>query len=287
MARKKRGIVTSVAPTKDAEKAAAARYRDSFQENVGGKVEEIGKSLEKKSSSLIYGLGATAIAALLLGFIYLYWSRSNVAAETALGKAIETSQAAVTTAPVPQGSTQKQYKTVAERSQAAITEFQSVADSYGGAVGEKAKYFIAVNRLIIDRAAGIQELESLAKSSGEIGSLSKFALAQTRADDGKPDEAISLYNDLLKESNPVVSKETISYSLAMLYDKQGRKQEAVDTLFNLVKTASDAKNLEGKPVGLSPSAQAAKDKLKQLDPEKAKEIPEPSETPVDQNLINM
>ena len=51
--------------------------------------------------------------------------------------------------------------------------------------------------------------------------------------------------------------------------------EAVEVLFNLVKAASEKKDLEGKPAILSPSAQAAKEKLKELDPEKAKEIPEP------------
>jgi hypothetical protein len=68
--------------------------------------------------------------------------------------------------------------------------------------------------------------------------------------------------------------------LAKLYEKQGRKDEAVDTLFILVKAASEAKDLEGKSVPLTGTAQEAKERLKTLDPEKAKEIPEPvAETP--------
>src|SRR5690606_32065149 len=55
---------------------------------------------------------------------------------------------------------------------------------------------------------------------------------------------------------------------------QGKKQEAVNVLFDLVKTASEAKDLDGKAVPLSPTATTAKEKLTQLDPEKAKELPQ-------------
>ena len=81
-------------------------------------------------------------------------------------------------------------------------------------------------------------------------------------------------------SDPVVAKETVQLELAKQYEKAGRKDEAVNVLFDLVKAASEAKDLEGKSVPLTQTAQSAKDKLKALDPEKAKEIPEPvPETP--------
>jgi hypothetical protein len=75
-------------------------------------------------------------------------------------------------------------------------------------------------------------------------------------------------------SDPIVPKDQVNLELAKIYEKQGKKQEAVDLLFNIVKSASEAKDLEGKPVPLSPAAQDAKEKLANLDPEKAKEIPE-------------
>ena len=101
-----------------------------------------------------------------------------------------------------------------------------------------------------------------------------------RADDGKTDEAIKLYQDLLGSSDPVIAKETIQFELAKQYEKAGRKEDAVSVLFDLVKSASEAKDLEGKAVPLTQTAQSAKEKLKELDPEKAKEIPEPvPETP--------
>ena len=134
-------------------------------------------------------------------------SGNNNAAQTALGKAIETSQAAVTDTPPPAGSpTQKTFKTQKERAETAINEFQAVVDKYGGNAAEKAKYFIAVNRIYIDRSAAIQELTDLSKNSGEVGTLSKFALAQAQTDDGKLDEAAALYQELAAVDNPILGK---------------------------------------------------------------------------------
>lgn len=279
MARKKRSVVTTVAPKADAK--PTARYQDTFQENVGKRFEEVGKSLEGQKRNLLYGLGALLVVAVVVGIYFAWSSRTNAAAQAALAKAIETSDAAISNNPVPAGSTTKQFKTAKERSQAAIPEFEAVAETYGGSVGEKAKYFIAVNQLILDRAVGIQQLEALTASSGEVGRLSKFALAQTRVEDGRLDDAVALYKELAAMSDTVVPKDMVQLELAKIYEKQGKKQEAVDLLFNTAKAASEAKDLEGKPAVLSPSAQAAKDKLKELDPEKAKEIPEPTPPPLD------
>ena len=74
----------------------------------------------------------------------------------------------------------------------------------------------------------------------------------------------------------LVVKSVFNFELAQLYEKQGKKQEAVDLLFHLVTAASEAKDLEGKPVTMTSTAQSAKEKLEQLDPEKAKELPQPS-----------
>jgi hypothetical protein len=76
-------------------------------------------------------------------------------------------------------------------------------------------------------------------------------------------------------ADPIVSKDTLNFELAKLYEKQGKKPEAVELLYTIVKNASEAKDADGKAIPLTPTAQSAKDKLQELDPEKAKEIPEP------------
>ena len=272
MARKKRRLEPiTVAET---ETKPTTRYKDEFQASVGSKVEELGKSLEGQGRNILYGIAALLVLGAVIGLFYLWSSRSNASAQAALGKAIETSQSRVSETSPPAGSIGKTFKTEKERAEAAIAEFQLVVDNHGGAAGEKAKYFIAVNKMYVDRNAAVAELEGLAKGSDEVGKLSKFALAQAYANDNKLDQAAALYTELDGIADPIVAKESIKVALADIYEKQGKKPEAVNVLFDLVKTASEAKDLDGKPVPLSPTATTAKEKLTQLDPEKAKELPQ-------------
>lgn len=272
MARKKRRLEpVAVAAT---ETKPTTRYKDEFQSTVGSKVEELGKSLEGQGRTILYGLGALAVLVILIWIFYAWSSRSDAAAQAALGKAIETAQSQVSETSPPAGSTARTFKTEKERADAAIAEFQAVVDNHGGDAGEKAKYFIAVNKMYTDRSAAIGELESLSKGSDEVAKLSKFALAQAYAGDNKLDQAASLYSELDGMADPIVAKESIKLALADIYEKQGKKQEAVNILFDLVKTATEAKDLDGKAVPLSSTATSAKDKLTQLDPEKAKELPQ-------------
>jgi tetratricopeptide (TPR) repeat protein len=277
MARKKRHITAPQfkKPVKTEEKKKE-RYRDEFQRNVGAKVETIGKKFEGKGKNVLYAIAAVAVLAILIGIFYAWNKRSNAQAQAALGKAIETSTAQITDTPQP-GSIAKTFKTERERAEAAISEFQGVADKFGGDVGEKAKYFVAVNKLRIpeQRPNGVQELETLASGSGEVGKLSKFALAHAKADDGKFDEAAALYQELIAMDDPILAKETINFELAKVYEKQGKNAEAADVYFNIAKAASEAKDSDGKAVPLSSTARAAKEKLEELNPEKAKEIAAP------------
>lgn len=250
-------------------------YRDPFQEKVGTRVEEIGEKFKGQGRNILYGVIAVAVIGLLVGIFYLWNSRSNAAAQAALGKAIETSQAVVSPSPQPATSTQKSFKTERERAEASIAEFQAVAEKYGGTVGEKARYFVAVNRLMIDRPAAVEELRSLSSSDSPAGKLSKYALAQALAGDGKYDEAAPLFKQLVEMSDPIIAKETINFDLANIYEKQGNKQQAADVYFEIAKAASDAKDMDGNPVPMSTTARDAKKKLEELDPERAKQIVEP------------
>jgi hypothetical protein len=278
MARKKRRFeqLQAAASTQQEKK----KYNDPFQERVGERLEGFGKKFEGKGKTILYAFIALVVIAAAAYAVSVKMRRSDSEAQTALGKAIETSQAQISETPPPTGSTEKTFKSEKERSEAAITEFQAVADKFGGAVGEKAKYFVAVNHLITDRPTGVQELEGLADSSSDVGKLAKFALAQTRVEDNKLDEAASLYQALAAMDDPVIAKDTINFELAQVYEKQGKKQEAADLYFTIAKTASEAKDMDDKPVKMTETATSAKDKLKAIDPDRAAQIAEPTpETP--------
>lgn len=273
MARKKRRFeqLQAAAATPTEKKT----YVDPFQQRVVPHLESFGEKLAGKGRTMLYGLAAVAVLGVLIWFFVRYMNTSGGAAQTALGKAIETSQARISETGPTAGSTDKTFKTEKERAETAIAEFQSVVDNYGGSVAEKARYFIAVNRLTLDRPAGVQELEGLATSSSETGKMAKFALAQTRADDNRLDEAAALYQELAAMADPIVAKDTVNFELAKVYEKQGKKQEAADLYYNIAKTASEAKDLDGRPVRMTETAINAKARLKELDPERAKEIAEP------------
>ena len=263
-------------------------YVNPLQQKVDERLEDVERKLEGKGRTILYVIGGIVVLALLVA-VFVKWNRgSNAIAQTAIGKAIETSQSRVTDTPAPAGSTEKTFKTQKERAEASISEFQAVADKFGGAVGEKARYFAAVNHLFVDRQAGIQELETLAGSSSDVGKLAKFALAQTRADDGKLDEAAAIYQELAAMDNPVIAKDTINFELAKIYEKQGKKQDAADIYYNIAKAASEAKDADGKPVKMTETATKAKENLQILDPARAKEIVEPKpESPFGGGPIGM
>jgi tetratricopeptide (TPR) repeat protein len=273
MARKKRHIPEQFQTPVQPDKPKTV-YQDNIQANLNRKVEDYGKRFEGKGKNFLYAIAAIGVLALLIGIFYAWNRRSDSTAQTALGKAIETSAAQVSSSPAPAGFTGKIFKTERERAEAAISEFQTVADKYGSPVKEKARYFIAVNRLSIDRAAATQELEELSKTGGEIGALSKFALAQAKTSDGKLDEAVALYQELNAMSDSIVAKDTINFELAKIYEKQGKKNEAADIYYNIAKTASEAKDSQDKPIPMSKTARDAKQKLEELNPERAKEIKE-------------
>ena len=272
MARKKRRF-------EQLEAAASApkekkTYVDPLQSRVVPRVEQMTEKLAGKGRTILYAIGALVLLGLIAFFVLRGMNKSSAAAQAALGKAIETSQAQVTDAPQPATSTEKTYKTEQDRSQAAIAQFQQVVDQYGGPAGEKAKYFIAVNKLYVDRPAAIQELEQLANGSSDNAKLAKFALAQTRVEDNRLDDALALYQELAGMDDSIVAKDTVNFEIAKIYEKQGKKDQAVDAYFNIAKAAAEAKDLDGKPARMSQTAQDAKKKVQDLAPDRAKEIPE-------------
>jgi hypothetical protein len=263
----------------EAEQQTKTQYKDSFQENVGNKVEQLGKGFEGKGKTILYALIGVAVLAVLIFVFYSYSRRSSAAAQTALGKAIDVSQAQVTASPMP-GYTEKTYATEKEHADATIAAFQEVAAKYGSPYSDRAKYFIAVETLKTDRPAGIAALQESAKSSDkDTAALAKYAVAQATAADGKLDEAVTMYTDLLSQSTVLPAKETVNFELAGIYEKQGKTAEAANIYFDIVKAGREAKTSDGKPLPMTGTAREADTKLTKIAPDKAKELPpEPSLT---------
>lgn len=266
MAKKKQATVETSAPV--------------FQQSPAAqRIEELGNQLEGKGKLILYVLGGILGLAILGSIIYSWQARQAAEAQAALGKAIEINEAEVSASPVP-NSPSLVYSTDKERDDKAIAAFTEVTNKYGSPYKEKAQYFIALNKLKTDRQNGLQELEGLTNNgNSEIKNLSKFALAEARAADGKYDEAAVLYNDLLKEPNALIPPETLNFALASVYEKQSKTAEAADIYFNLAKTAREAKEADGKPATMTITARDAARQLEKLDAAKFAQLPpEPTAT---------
>jgi len=240
-------------------------------------LDRLGNLLEGKGRTILYALGGLILASLLIIFFVKWNNRKNDEARQALGRAIDITKASVSPNPLP-GSTEVTFSSEKERAEKAIAEFEKVVAKYGEPYKSESRYFIASNRLVIDRQKGISELTDLSNNgSGEVAALSKFALAQTNESDGKLDDAARLYSELAKLNSPTVTAETANLRLAKVYEKQGKKKEAADLLFNIVDAARKAKDSNNQPLPQSSAAREAAEELQKLDADRYGQLP--PETP--------
>ena len=254
-------------------KRARELQHDRFRDTTMSFLDRLGNLLEGKGRTILYGVGAAILAGLLI-ILFVKWNnRKNDEARQALGRAIDITKAAVSPSPLP-GSTEITFSSEKERAEKAIAEFEKVAAKYGEPYKSESRYFIASNRLVLDRQKGIGELSELSNNgSGEVAALAKFALAQANESDGKLDDAARLYSELAKLNSPTVTAETANLRLAKVYEKQGKKKEAADLLFNIVDAARKAKGSDNQPVPQSSAAREAADELQKLDSDRYGQLP--------------
>jgi tetratricopeptide (TPR) repeat protein len=254
-------------------KRARELQHDRFRDTTMNFFDRLGDLLEGRGRTILYTLGGLLLAGLVV-LLFVKWNnRKSDEARQALGRAITISRAQVTPAPLA-GSTEPTFSTEKERAQRAIDEFEKVAAKYGEPYRSESRYFIASNRLSVDRAKGMSELAELGNSRvAEVGPLSKFALAQAYESDDKLQEAAQLYSDLAKLNSATITPETANLRLAKIYEKLGKKKEASDLLFNIVDASRKAKGRDNTPIPPSEAAREAGDELKKLDPDRYAQLP--------------
>ena len=254
-------------------KRARELQHDRFRDTTMSFFDRLGDLLEGRGRTILYALVGVIVAGLLIMWFVNWRYKKNDEARQALGRAITISRTQVSTTPIP-GSTEPTFATDKDRAQRAIDEFEKVAAKYGDPYKSESRYFIASNRLVVDRQKGISELTELQNSSvGEVAALSKFALAQANESDGKLDDAARLYVELAKLNSLAVTPETANLRLAKVYEKQGKKKEAADLLFNIVDASRKAKGSDNQPLQQSSAAREAADELQKLDPDRYAQLP--------------
>ena len=255
-------------------KRARELKHDKFRDTTMLLADRLATRSAGRGKQILYVL--LAIVVIIAGvLIYRSWSKKHAnEAKAAMGRAIAIARAEINPAP-PANSKDPIFSTEQERAKRAIEEFQKVVAKYGDPYRSEAQLFIARNLLVTEPERGVTELQNLSTGSGEVAVLAKFALAQKKESDGKFDEAAAMYAELARQNATIVTPESANLRLALVYDKQGKKKEAADLLFNMVSAARSAKDKDGKPIPESAAARAAVRELLRIDPERHKQLPAP------------
>jgi tetratricopeptide (TPR) repeat protein len=255
-------------------KRARELKHDRFRDTTMLLADKLADRVAGRGRQILYGLLAV-IVIVAVGYGVKRWrDKHSGEAEAAMGRAITINGAEISPAPIP-GSKDPVFSTQQERSQRAIEEFEKIAAKYGEPYRSESRYFIATNLLVTDRAKGESELQALSPGSGEIATLARFALAQAKEADGNLDEAARLYGEIARQGPAIVTPDTANVRLASVYDKQGKKKEAADLLFNIVDTARKAKDKDGRPVPESSASREAAQQLLKIDPARHAQLTPP------------
>src|SRR5262245_46323671 len=227
-----------------------------------------------RRQQIVYGLIALVVIAIGI-YVFVRWRHKHAEeAQAAMGRAIAINAADIGPAPPP-GSKEPFFTSQQERSERAIHEFEKIVAKYGEPYRTEARYFIATNELVTDRLKAENDLQALSQGSGDTAILAKFALAQAKEADGNLGEAARLFGELGKANSNVVTADTANLRLASVYDKQGKKKEAADILFQIVDTARKARDKDGKPVSESSASREAAQELLKIDPTRHGQLPPP------------
>jgi tetratricopeptide (TPR) repeat protein len=255
-------------------KRARELKHDRFRDGTMLLVDRLADGIAGRRQTVLYGLIALVVIAIGI-YAFVRWRHKHTEeAQAAMGRAIAINAADIMPSPPP-GSKDPVFATQQERSERAIHEFEKIAAKYGEPYRTEARYFIATNELVTNRLKAETDLLSLSQGSDDTAVLAKFALAQAKESDGNLAEAIRLYGEIAQANTAFVTPNTANLRLAAVYEKQGKKKEAADILFNMVDASRKARDKDGKPIPESSASRQASQLLLKIDPARHAQLPPP------------
>jgi len=255
-------------------KRARELKHDRFRDATMLLADRLADRVAGRRQQIVYGLIAVIVIAVGI-YAFVRWRHKHAEeAQAAMGRAIAINGADINPAPPP-GAKDPVFASQQERSERAIQEFEKIAAKYGEPYRTEARYFIATNELVTDRLKAETDLQNLSQGSSETAILAKFALAQAKEADGNLGEAARLYGEAARANSLVITPNTANLRLAAVYDKQGKKKEAADILYNIVDTSRKARDKDGKPIPESSASREAAQQLLKIDPTRHAQLPPP------------
>jgi tetratricopeptide (TPR) repeat protein len=175
---------------------------------------------------LRWAIAGVVVVALAIVAIVI-WNMRTAAADAALGKALDTYDAALASpgAPAESGT----YSTAADRSRAANKQFVAVAQQYGWLPqGAKAHYFAGITDEELGQNASAETELKTASGSWDrnLANLAKLALAGLYHQTARDPQAVDLYNQLIAKPSVTVAASVAQLDLADLYAAEGKQDQA-------------------------------------------------------------
>ena len=173
-------------------------------------------------------LGVVVLVVVIGAGAYGYWrSQQDDQASAAMGQAMNTYAAPIRPQGAPADPTQLSFTSIAERDQQAEKQFQAVADKYSHTdTGKNALYMAGVAALDAGQYSDAEsKFKKVAGSGGkEVSSLAKMGLASIYEATGRDQDAINIYNELMRKPTESVSRARAQFALAALYEKKDPTQ---------------------------------------------------------------
>ena len=201
--------------------------------------------LFKKAEPYARAIGITALTAGVL--IALVWGvmswmeKKSQSATEAFGHAVRVYEAELLTGETPPATEEEnpvpRYKTEKERAEATLKELDEFDKKYGRsstaeqATLSRAGVYFDMQRL--DDAVGAYEKFIKAAHPSPLLSTAKEGLGLVREQQGKLDEALTLYQELEPKTGDFYRDRAL-WNQARVYQKKGDKKKAADRLKELV-----------------------------------------------------
>jgi TolA-binding protein len=190
---------------------------DKFQEVTRGAIQQAQAHRQALTLAVI------VVLVIVIGAgAYGYWrNQQDAQASAAVGQAMNTYAAPIRPQGAPADPTQLSYTSAAERDKEAEKQFQAIADKYPHTdSGKNALYMAGVAALDAGAYSDAEAKFKKAAAEGnkELSSLAKMGLASVYQATNRDQDAINLYNELMKKRTTSVSKERVQFALAGLYE---------------------------------------------------------------------
>ena len=173
-------------------------------------------------------LGMVVVVVVIAAGAYSYWrNQQDDQASVSMGQAMNTYSAPIRPQGAPADPTQLSFTSIAERDQQAEKQFQTIADKYSHTeTGKNALYMAGVAALDASQYSDAEGKFKKVADSGnkELSSLAKMGLASVYESAGRDQDAINIYNELMKKPTESVSRARAQFALAALYEKKDPTQ---------------------------------------------------------------